>query len=87
MLEATSSGESIKRTRGCHWSYGAITTVLQPWERYELINDIGGSSKTGELGFFFWLSFLFFLQQFNYHTKGGMPWITFYSAALSEKYI
>lgn len=38
--EATSSEGGYKRTpRGCEWSYGAITTVLQPWGRYELINN------------------------------------------------
>lgn len=71
VLEATSSEGGYKRTRGCNWNDGAITTVLPPWERYELLDYLDGSLRRREgivRACFFFVVF-FATVQLSY--KGG----------------
>lgn len=88
MFEATSSEGGYKRARGCNWSDGAKTTLLQLWERYGLIYKIDGSLRRRDgivclcLSVFF---FFFFQVQLSY--KGEKLWVKLYIAAVSGKHI
>lgn len=88
VAEATSSEGGYKRARGCNWSDGAKTTLLQLWERYGLVYKIDGSLR-GRYGIVCVSVFLFFFffSQVQLSYEGEKLWVKLYIAAVSGKHI